>query len=107
MSDRGRNGGPQQAGGRGSGGGRSAGRRSGGQGAGSPRTHAQPARRVALDVLTAVRESDAYANLLLPTRIARAGLSSADAGLATEEVTVRASRTGRGARHVIWLGTRR
>lgn len=26
-----------------------------------------------------------------------------DAGLATEEVTVRASRTGRGARHVIWL----
>lgn len=30
-----------------------------------------------------------------------------DAGLATEEVTVRASRTGRGARHVIWLATRR
>ena len=47
-------------------------------------THVQPARRVAYDVISAVRESDAYANLLLPTRIARAGLSSADAGLATE-----------------------
>ncbi|SEH94322.1 MULTISPECIES: transcription antitermination factor NusB [unclassified Leifsonia] len=44
----------------------------------------QPARQVALDVLQAVRESDAYANLLLPTRIARADLSPADAGLATE-----------------------
>lgn len=51
-----------------------------------PNTHTrvQPARQVALDVLLAVRESDAYANLLLPTRIARAGLDSADAGLATE-----------------------
>jgi 16S rRNA (cytosine967-C5)-methyltransferase len=39
---------------------------------------------VALEVLQAVRESDAYANLLLPTRIARAGLSPADAALATE-----------------------
>ncbi|MDR6970709.1 transcription antitermination factor NusB [Leifsonia shinshuensis] len=47
-------------------------------------TAVQPARRVALDVLTAVRESDAYANLLLPTRIARAALSTADAALATE-----------------------
>ncbi|WP_223690644.1 RsmB/NOP family class I SAM-dependent RNA methyltransferase [Leifsonia poae] len=46
--------------------------------------HVQPARRVAFEVIAAVRESDAYANLLLPTRIARAGLSSADAGLATE-----------------------
>jgi len=44
----------------------------------------QPARRVAYDVIAAVRESDAYANLLLPSRIARAGLDSADAGLATE-----------------------
>ncbi|WP_431277354.1 RsmB/NOP family class I SAM-dependent RNA methyltransferase [Leifsonia poae] len=44
----------------------------------------QPARRVAYDVISAVRESDAYANLLLPTRISRAGLSPADAGLATE-----------------------
>ncbi|WP_158864412.1 RsmB/NOP family class I SAM-dependent RNA methyltransferase [Leifsonia sp. AG29] len=57
------------------------GRRGGAPAAG---TRAQPARRVALDVLTAVRESDAYANLLLPGRIAQAGLSPADAGLATE-----------------------
>lgn len=47
-------------------------------------TRVQPSRQVALDVLQAVRESDAYANLLLPTRIARAGLSPADAALATE-----------------------
>ncbi len=32
----------------------------------------------------AVRESDAYANLLLPVRLGRAKLSEADAGLATE-----------------------
>ncbi|GGH35789.1 RsmB/NOP family class I SAM-dependent RNA methyltransferase [Microbacterium album] len=44
----------------------------------------QPARRVAFAVLTAVRESDAYANLLLPREIERAGLSGADAALATE-----------------------
>jgi 16S rRNA (cytosine967-C5)-methyltransferase len=46
--------------------------------------HVQEARRIAFDVIAAVRESDAYANLLLPTRISRAKLSSADAGLATE-----------------------
>lgn len=44
----------------------------------------QPARRVAYDVIAAVSESDAYANLLLPGRIARARLSTADAALATE-----------------------
>lgn len=44
----------------------------------------QPARRVAFDVIRAVRESDAYANLLLPVKIERAGLNPADAGLATE-----------------------
>ncbi|HWI30721.1 MAG TPA: transcription antitermination factor NusB [Microbacterium sp.] len=44
----------------------------------------QPARRVAFDTLRAVHESDAYANLLLPRAIARAGLSTQDAGLATE-----------------------
>ncbi|MFP3465489.1 RsmB/NOP family class I SAM-dependent RNA methyltransferase [Leifsonia sp. SIMBA_070] len=49
-----------------------------------PETHVQPARRVALEVLQAVRESDAYANLLLPTKINRAALSTADAALATE-----------------------
>jgi len=42
------------------------------------------ARRVAYDVLRAVHESDAYANLLLPTAIARAGLGEKDAALATE-----------------------
>jgi 16S rRNA (cytosine967-C5)-methyltransferase len=42
------------------------------------------ARRVAFDVLRAVNESDAYANLLLPTAITRAGLTGSDAALATE-----------------------
>src|SRR5690349_15024395 len=41
-------------------------------------------RRVAYDVLRAVNESDAYANLLLPTSIQRARLTTADAALATE-----------------------
>jgi len=44
----------------------------------------QPARRIAYEVLRAVREDDAYANLLLPSLLAEARLSSADAGLATE-----------------------
>jgi 16S rRNA (cytosine967-C5)-methyltransferase len=44
----------------------------------------QPARRIALDVILAVRESDSYANLLLPVKLERAKLSEADAGLATE-----------------------
>ncbi len=44
----------------------------------------QPARRVAFDVIRAVGESDAYANLLLPVRMERAGLSGPDAALATE-----------------------
>jgi 16S rRNA (cytosine967-C5)-methyltransferase len=43
-----------------------------------------PARLVAYETLRAVHESDAYANLLLPRAIASAGLSSADAALATE-----------------------
>ena len=42
------------------------------------------ARRVAFETIRAVNESDAYANLLLPTAIARADLGTADAGLATE-----------------------
>lgn len=45
---------------------------------------ASPARRVAADVLAAVRDDDAYANLLLPGRIASARLSPTDAALATE-----------------------
>ncbi len=44
----------------------------------------QPARRVAYDVIRAVSTSDAYANLLLPGAIREAGLSGADAALATE-----------------------
>jgi 16S rRNA (cytosine967-C5)-methyltransferase len=43
-----------------------------------------PARLVAFDVLEAVRTDEAYANLLLPTRIRRAGLNRADAAFATE-----------------------
>ncbi len=41
-------------------------------------------RRVAYEVVRAVHESDAYANLLLPKTIERAGLSTQDAALATE-----------------------
>jgi 16S rRNA (cytosine967-C5)-methyltransferase len=48
------------------------------------RTRIQPARRVAYEVISAVRESDAYANLLLPVRLARAKLAGPDAALATE-----------------------
>lgn len=48
------------------------------------RKQAQPARRVAYEVLRAVAESDAYANLLLPSKLAEARLSEADAGFATE-----------------------
>jgi 16S rRNA (cytosine967-C5)-methyltransferase len=44
----------------------------------------QPARRIAYEVISAVRQSDAYANLLLPVKLERAGLHGADAGLATE-----------------------
>jgi 16S rRNA (cytosine967-C5)-methyltransferase len=41
-------------------------------------------RRVAYDTIRAVHESDAYANLLLPTSMDRAGLAGSDAALATE-----------------------
>lgn len=44
----------------------------------------QPARRVAYGVLRAVSDDDAYANLALPTAITEAGLTPADAALATE-----------------------
>ena len=43
-----------------------------------------PARRVALDLLLAVADRDAYANLLLPQLIAQRHLSGRDAALATE-----------------------
>src|SRR5271170_7597899 len=55
--------------------------------AGSPRPgrrRADPARRVAFDVLRAVAERDAYANLLLPALLAERGLTGRDAALATE-----------------------
>jgi 16S rRNA (cytosine967-C5)-methyltransferase len=42
------------------------------------------ARETAFDVIRAVGESDAYANLLLPGRIRQAGLTGPDAALATE-----------------------
>lgn len=51
---------------------------------GAPKQQVQPARRVAFEVITAVRESDAYANLLLPVKLERAALNTADAALATE-----------------------
>lgn len=66
---------------------RAAGRRGaeGGRGAQRGPTRAvQPARRVAYDVLRAVSETDAYANLVLPSAIAEAGLTPQDAALATE-----------------------
>lgn len=44
----------------------------------------QPARRIALEVIMAVRETDAYANLLLPVKLERARLNPQDAALATE-----------------------
>ncbi|WP_417511885.1 RsmB/NOP family class I SAM-dependent RNA methyltransferase [Microbacterium sp.] len=50
----------------------------------APVRRVQPARRVAYDVLRAVSESDAYANLVLPSTITAASLSPQDAGLATE-----------------------
>ncbi|WP_029138241.1 RsmB/NOP family class I SAM-dependent RNA methyltransferase [Nakamurella lactea] len=43
-----------------------------------------PARKVALDLLAAVRVDGAYANLALPELIAAAGLHGRDAALATE-----------------------
>jgi 16S rRNA (cytosine967-C5)-methyltransferase len=51
---------------------------------GPNRERIQPARRIAYEVIRAVHESDAYANLLLPSKLADARLSEADAGLATE-----------------------
>ncbi|WP_228834164.1 RsmB/NOP family class I SAM-dependent RNA methyltransferase [Nocardia abscessus] len=45
---------------------------------------ADPPRSVARDVLRAVRERDAYANLVLPVLLRERGLSGRDAALATE-----------------------
>lgn len=48
------------------------------------RPRVDPARLAAYDVLRAVSGEDAYANLVLPQRIAARGLSGRDAGFATE-----------------------
>jgi 16S rRNA (cytosine967-C5)-methyltransferase len=50
----------------------------------SRRWRADPARRAAYDVLRAVAERDAYANLLLPALLAERGLAGRDAAFATE-----------------------
>ncbi|WP_316690655.1 RsmB/NOP family class I SAM-dependent RNA methyltransferase [Pseudonocardia sp. H11422] len=62
---------------------RNAGPPRGRQGPGRP-PEADPARRAALDLLTAVRERDAYANLALPAILRRYRLRDRDAALATE-----------------------
>jgi 16S rRNA (cytosine967-C5)-methyltransferase len=48
------------------------------------RTRADPARRAAFDVLRAVADRDAYANLLLPALLTERGLTGRDAAFATE-----------------------
>jgi 16S rRNA (cytosine967-C5)-methyltransferase len=48
------------------------------------RSHADPARRAAYDVLRAVADRDAYANLLLPALLTERGLTGRDAAFATE-----------------------
>ena len=56
-----------------------------GSGGGRPaRGRADPARRAAYDVLRAVADRDAYANLLLPAVLAERGLTGRDAAFATE-----------------------
>ena len=62
--------------------------RGGASGGGGPRggrgRRADPVRRVAYDVLIAVEQRDAYANLLLPSMLAERGIEGRDAALATE-----------------------
>ncbi|WP_438855566.1 RsmB/NOP family class I SAM-dependent RNA methyltransferase [Agromyces sp. M3QZ16-3] len=80
-ADAGRSGGARGAGGRGP---HRRGQAERGRSARPRQERISPARVVAYEVLAAVRDSDAYANLLLPTRIERAKLGPADAALATE-----------------------
>ncbi len=65
---------------------RGRGRPAGGQSrpGGGQRRRADPARRTAYDVLIAVDQRDAYANLLLPSLLGQRGLAGRDAALATE-----------------------
>ncbi|GHC88768.1 rRNA cytosine-C5-methyltransferase [Nocardiopsis terrae] len=58
-------------------------RQGGGQRSGPPQPR-DPARRVAYDVLRAVEQRDAYANLLLPSLLNERGIHGRDAALATE-----------------------
>src|SRR5215472_16250039 len=60
----------------------SGGRRGGTGGASGRRI--DPARLVAFEVLRAVRERDAYANLVLPALLRERGLAGRDAAFATE-----------------------
>ena len=55
-----------------------------GPGRGGRGRRADPVRRLAYDVLIAVEQRDAYANLLLPSMLAERGLEGRDAALATE-----------------------
>ncbi|WP_246071950.1 RsmB/NOP family class I SAM-dependent RNA methyltransferase [Miniimonas arenae] len=50
----------------------------------APPGRTDPARRAAFDVLRAVADSDAYANLVLPPMLAERGLTGRDAAFATE-----------------------
>ncbi|GAA4500409.1 transcription antitermination factor NusB [Actinoallomurus oryzae] len=59
-------------------------RRGKGQGRPAPRRPRDQVRRTAFDVLQAVDERDAYANLLLPSLLRERHLSGRDAALATE-----------------------
>ncbi|NYI94881.1 16S rRNA (cytosine967-C5)-methyltransferase [Streptomonospora nanhaiensis] len=64
---------------------RSTRRGTGGGGArNAPPQPKDPARRAAYDVLRAVHDRDAYANLLLPATLRERGISGRDAALATE-----------------------
>jgi 16S rRNA (cytosine967-C5)-methyltransferase len=58
--------------------------RSAQSGSARSRTRTDPARRAAYDVLRAVADRDAYANLLLPALLTERGLTGRDAAFATE-----------------------
>src|SRR5690348_869394 len=58
--------------------------RSAQSGSARSRTRTDPARRAAYDVLRAVADRDAYANLLLPALLTERGLTGRDASFATE-----------------------
>jgi 16S rRNA (cytosine967-C5)-methyltransferase len=57
-------------------------------------TPADPAREAAFDVLAAIREKDAYTNLVLPPLLRSRGLTGRDAAFATELVSGTVRRQG-------------